>query len=247
MDNRTETLLELYYSNELSQSEAVELRQLLNTDAEAAAEWKWQQQIAKATQQMRLIEPAAAKKQPRRIMMWSSLAAAAALAAWAVATYFIPQPQTTVPMSVPEAVAANFEHYNNRMPFRALDPTVAKEVPAEVLHAFQLYDDPLQYAAAAEALGNVAAKYPKYPEARFYQGVALLGIQNYPAAIDALQKATNLDGTYRVPALYYLGLAQSGAGRYPQARQSFESYLKENTGRSYRTQANEMLKILPRE
>ena len=242
MDNRTESLLELYYANELTETEAVELRNLLDNDPEAAAEWKWQQQIAKATRQMKLTAPEAAKKQPRRILMWSSLAAAAALAAWAVATIFMPQQP-----SVQQAVASNFQHYDNRMPFKALDPTAASEVPAEVIRAFQLYDDPAQYSAAAEALGNIAGKYPDHPEYRFYQGVALLGIQNYPAAADALQKAADSGGSYRVPALYYLGLAQSGAGRYPEARQSFESYLKDKDGIPYRKQAGKMLKVLPQQ
>ena len=242
MDNRTETLLELYYANELSETEAVELRTLLDNDPEAAAEWKWQQQIAKATRQMKLTAPVGAGKQPRRILLWSALAAAAALAAWAVATIFMPQQA-----SVQESVAANFQHYDNRMSFKALDPTAAAEFPAEVLRAFQLYDNPAQYPAAAEALGNIADKYPEHPEYRFYQGVALLGIQKYPGAADALQKAVDSGGSYRVPALYYLGLAQSGAGRYAEARQSFESYLKDKDGIPYRKQAAKMLKVLPQQ
>ncbi|MCC6281886.1 MAG: hypothetical protein IT262_14880 [Saprospiraceae bacterium] len=239
MDNRTETLLELYYANELSETDAVELRHLLDNDPEAAAEWKWQQQIATATRQMKLEAPAAAPKQPLRILIWSSLAAAAALAAWAVATIFMPQQPT-----VQEAIASSFEHYPNRMSFKALDPTAAAEVPADVIRAFQLYDDPAQYRAAAEALGTIASKYPDHPEYGFYHGVALLGTQNYLAAADALQKTTLSDGPYRVPALYFLGLAQSGAGRYPEARQSFESYLKDKDGIPYRKKAGEMLKVL---
>lgn len=242
MDNRTETLLELYYANELSETDAVELRQLLDNDPEAAAEWKWQQQIAQATRQMKLEAPKTSPKQPLRILIWSSLAAAAALAAWAVATIFMPQQP-----SVPEAIASSFEHYPNRMSFKALDPTAAADVPAEVIRAFQMYDDSTQYRAAADALGSIAVKYPDHPEYSFYQGVALLGATNYPSAVDALQKATLANGPYRVPALYYLGLAQSGAGQYAAARQSFESYLKEKDGVPYRKKAGEMLKILPKE
>ena len=242
MDNRTDNLLELYFANELSETEAVELRTLLDNDPEAAAEFKWQQQIAGATRHMKLTAPSAViKKQPRRFMMWSALAAAAALTAWAVATIFMPQQST-----VPQAIANNYKPYPNLMPFKALDPTAAKGVPAEVIRAFQLYDDPAQFAAAAEALGKVADKYPEYPESRFYQGVALVGAQNYPPAVDALQKVVASGGANRVPALYYLGLAQSGAGSYQQARQSFESYLKEKEGVPYRKQATEMLKVLPK-
>ena len=242
MDNRTDNLLELYFANELSETEAVELRTLLDNDPEAAAEFKWQQQIAGATRHMKLTAPSAViKKQPRRFMMWSALAAAAALTAWAVATIFMPQQST-----VPQAIANNYKPYPNLMPFKALDPTAAKGVPAEVIRAFQLYDDPAQFAAAAEALGKVADKYPEYPESRFYQGVALVGAQNDPPAVDALQKVVASGGANRVPALYYLGLAQSGAGSYGQARQSFESYLKEKEGVPYRKQATEMLKVLPK-
>jgi len=244
MDNRTDILLELYFANDLSETEAVELRTLLDDDPEAAAEFKWQQQIAGATRHMKLAAPSVAiKKQPRRLLMWSALAAAAAFAGWVVATIFIPF--TSQQTTVPEAIATNYKPYPNLMPFKALDPTAAEGVPAEVIRAFQLYDDPAQFAAAAVALGKVADKYPEYPESRFYQGVAFVGIQNYPPAVDALQKAVASGDTYRVPALYYLGLAQSGAGSYQQARQSFESYLKEKDGVPYRKQAAEMLKVLP--
>lgn len=245
MDNRTDNLLELYFANEISETEAVELRTLLDNDPEAAAEFKWQQQIAGATSQMKLTAPSAViKKQPRRLLMWSTLAAAAALAAWAIATVIIPT--TSQQTTVPEALATHYKPYPNLMPFKALDPTAAEGVPAEVIRAFQLYDDPAQFAAAAEALGKVADKYPQYPESRFYQGVALVGIQNYSEAVDALQKVVALGGSNRVPALFYLGLAHSGAGSYPQARQSFESYLKEKDGVPYRKQATEMLKVLPK-
>ncbi len=245
MDNRTDILLELYFANELSETEAVELRTLLDNDPEAAAEFKWQQQIAGATRHMKLTAPSAGiQKQPRRIMMWPRLAAAAALAGVIVVIGIIITNRLQQP-TVPEAIASNYKPYPNLMPFKALDPTAADGVPAEVIRAFQLYDDPTQFAAAAEALGKVADKYPEYPESRFYQGVALVGAQNYPLAVDALQKAVASGGTNRVPALYYLGLAQSGAGSYQQARQSFESYLKEKDGVPYRKQATEMLKVLP--
>jgi len=245
MDNRTDILLELYFANELSETEAVELRTLLDNDPEAAAEFKWQQQIAGATRHMKLTAPAVGiKKQPKRLLMWSALAAAAALAGWFVANLYILN--TSQQMTVPEAIANNYKPYPNLMPFKALDPTAADAVPAEVIRAFQLYDDPAQFAAAAEALGKVADKYPEYPESRFYQGVALVGAQNYPPAVDALQKVVASGGANRVPALYYLGLAQSGAGSYGQARQSFESYLKEKDGVPYRKQAAEMLKVLPK-
>ncbi len=242
MDNRTETLLELYFANALSEADAVVLRNLLDNDPEAAAEFNWRQQIAQATRHLQLARPELQKKQPLKIMIWSSLAVAAALAAWAVATIFMPGTP-----SVPEAVASHFEHYPNRMSFKALDPTAAADVPAEVIRAFQLYDDTTQYQAAADALGTIAAKYPEHPEYGLYQGVALLGVRDYPLAITALQKAADTQGSWRVPALYYLGLAQSGAQQYQKARQSFQSYLNDKDGIPYRKQATEMLKILPGE
>ena len=239
MDNRTETLLELYFANEISETEALELRQLLDNDPEAAAEWKWQEQIAQTTRQMKLSAPTTVvQTKPRRFLLWSTIAAAAALAAWAVATIFMPQ-------SVPEAVATNFKPYPNRMSFKALDPTAAAETPAAVIRAFQLYDDKAKHAEAAEALGSIADKYPEHPEYRFYQGVALISIKNYPQAVDVLQQIVASEGSYRAPTLYYLGLAQSGAGRYAEARQSFESYLNHKDGKPYKEEAKHMLEILP--
>lgn len=247
MDNRTETLLESYFANTLSEKEARELREVLSTDPEAATEWKWRQQIAHTTRNMHLTAPERSSAPAVVVPMWRSFSRmAAALAVVVVASGLLVYFWKNQP-DVSEAVAANFEHYPNNMPFRALDPAAAAEYPAEVVRAFQLYDDPAQYPAAAEALGAVAAKYPDHPEYAMYQGVALLGDKNYAAAVEALQKVTASGSKYRTPALFYLGLAQSGAGNPAAARQSFESYLKDKDGVPFRKKAEAMLKILPEE
>ncbi len=245
MDNRTETLLESYFANELSEKEAGELRGLLNADPEAAAEWKWRQQIAQTTRQMNLSLPTQTSATVVKMPIWRSFSRlAAGLAVVVVAAGLLVHYLS--PADVPEALAAGFEHYPNNMPFKALDPTAAAQYPAEVLRAFQLYDDPTQYAAAAEALGTVAAKYPDHPEYGMYQGVALLGAKNYAPAVEALQKVVASNTKYRTPALYYLGLAQSGTGNYPEARQSFERYLNDKDGVPFRKKAQALLKVLPK-
>ena len=247
MDNRTETLLELYFSNALSEKDAQELRSVLSTDPEAATELKWRQQIAQSTRQMKLSMPERTSAPATVVPMWRSFSRmAAALAFVVIASGLLVYLLKKQP-DVSDAVATNFEHYPNNMPFKALDPTAAAEYPAEVVRAFQLYDDPAQYPAAADALSAVAAKYPDHPEYAMYQGVALLGAKNYAAATEALQKVAFSDTKYHTPALFYLGLAQSGAGNHKAARQSFESYLKEKDGVPFRKKAEAMLKILPEE
>lgn len=247
MDNRTETLLESYFANTLSEKDARELRDVLNSDPEAATELKWRQQIAQSTRQMKLSVPERTSAPAVVVPMWRSFSRmAAALAVIVVASGLLVYLLKKQP-AVSEAVATNFEHYPNNMPFKALDPTAAAAYPAEVLRAFQLYDDPAQYPAAADALGAVAAKYPDHPEYAMYQGVALLGAKNYAAAMEALQKVALSNTKYHTPALFYLGLAQSGAGNHKAARQSFESYLKDKDGVPFRKKAEAMLNVLPEE
>ena len=85
MDNRTETLLELYFSNELSEKEAQELRTLLEDDPEAMAEWKWQQQIAQASRHLKLTAPVQQAAPARVVPMWQTFAKLAAAAAVLIA------------------------------------------------------------------------------------------------------------------------------------------------------------------
>ena len=112
MDNRTETLLELYFSNELSEKEAQELRTLLEDDPEAMAEWKWQQQIAQASRHLKLTAPVQQAAPARVVPMWQTFAKLAAAAAVLIAAVvMLPQLWTSKTNSVPEAIAANFKHF----------------------------------------------------------------------------------------------------------------------------------------
>lgn len=246
MDNRTDTLLDLYFSNEISEKEASELKGLLHNDPEAAAEWKWRQQIAQTTRQMKLETSAAPTATVVQMPVWRSFSRLAAglvfvVAAAGLVFYFINrQPD------IQEAVAQQFEPHRNNMPFRALDPAAAAEYPAEVIRAFQMYDDPAQLAQAAEALGAIAAKYPEHPEYALYQGVSLVGIKKYAEAASVLRPIANSSTKYHTPALFFLGLAYSGNTQYPEARQVLEAYVKDKDGKTYREKALYMLKILPK-
>lgn len=244
MDNRTETLLELYFSNDLSEKEAVELRTLIENDPEAAVEWKWQQQIAQASRQLRLTAPVQRVAPAPVVPMWRSFAKLAAAVVVLIAAVTMIDRIWNKP-SVSEAVVANFEPYPNDLVSNSRDINVDEQPSAEMRRAFELYDDPAQYPAAAEALGMLAARYPDRPEYSLYQGVALLGAHDYPSAITALEKAAASNTKYHTPALYYLGLAQSGAEQYPAARQSFERYLADKNGVPFRKKAEKMLKVLP--
>lgn len=246
MDNRTDTLLDLYFSNEISEKEAAELKGLLHNDPEAAAEWKWRQQISRTTRQMKLETSASPTATVVQMPVWRSFSRLAAGLVFVVAAAGLLFYITNRQPDVQEAVAAQFEPYPNNMPFRALDPTAAAEYPAEVIRAFQLYDDPAKLAEAAEALGAIAAKYPDHPEYAMYHGVSLVGLQKYAEAITTLQPISNSTTKYHTPALYYLGLAHSGNRQYVEARQVFERYIKDKDGVPYRKKAQEMLNILPK-
>jgi hypothetical protein len=255
MDNRTEQLLEGYFANTLTEGEAKELRDLLDKDPEAAAEWRWQQQIAAAVGQAEWQRPAlqapqptaAAPKPALRLKLWLPLAAAAALAAWVVAKQFM-APQPGALPADPARYAAHFEHYANRMPFRALG--APQEVPKAVLDAFQLYDaaetDPTRYPEAAAAIGKVAAEFPDEPAYQFYHGMALLGAKDHRAALQPLQAVSAApNSSYRTPARYFLGIAHAAQGDYPAARAALQGYLDDPAGVPYKAKAQALLHDLP--
>lgn len=241
MDNRTETLLDLYFSNELSKKEAQELQTLLDKDPEVAAEWKWEQQIAQAARNLKLNAPAQRPAAAPVVPMWRSFAKIAAAIVVVIAAVTLFDRIWNQP-SVPDAVAANFEPYPNDLASNSR----GAGAEAEIQRAFKLYRNPEQYPEAAQALGALAARYPDQPAYSLFQGVALLGAKSYDPAISALQTAASSNTRYHTPALFYLGLAQSGAGQYDAARQSFEKYLADRDGIPYRAKAEKMLKVLPK-
>jgi tetratricopeptide (TPR) repeat protein len=253
MEDRTERLFESYFANELSAEQAQELRDILAKDPEAEAEFAWQQRIASHTKSLSLagsIENHAwreATKPPfRTVSIWrQAMAAAAAIAVLVVAYTIIKDAGTKAPTQQ-ELIAANFRYYPNKLPFKSLGGggDSSSQVPQSVIAAFQIYDDSTQYHAAAQALAKIVSENPDKIEYRFYQGVALLGDQQYLAAATALQPVADTVGTYQVPALYYLGLAHLGAGDQGQAKKYLQAYRDSEEGITFRKQTQNLLNAL---
>jgi tetratricopeptide (TPR) repeat protein len=252
MEDRTERLFESYFANEISAAQAQELRDILAKDSEAAAEFAWQQRIASHTKSLSLagsIENAAwreATKPPfRTVNIWRQAMAAAAAVAVLVVAYIFIQPFGSKAPTTDGLVASNFRYYPNKLPFKSLGGSDNdSKVPQSVIAAFQIYDDSTQYRAAAQALAKVVAENPDKIEYRFYQGVALIGDQQYPAAVAALQPVAEAVGTYQVPALYYLGLAHLGAGDKAQAKKFLQAYRDSDEGITFQKQAQNLLNAL---
>ena len=252
MDTRTEQLIEAFFANELSTTETRDLRGRLANDPEAAAEFAWQQRLAGQVGKLSLRDgiqnntwKEAAKPPFRQVTMWPRmLAAAAAIALLIVAALFIFPPGGASPEN---AVADNFVHYPNKMPFKSLggQDKSDDQVPPAVLEAFRLYDDPARAREAAAALAGIAAAYPDRLEYRFYQGVALLADRQYAPAARALQPVADSDNSYKTASFYYLGLAYAGMGEKEQARRALQNYLGvQDEVLTYREQAQNVLKSL---
>ena len=249
MNTRTEQLIELFYANDISETETLELRSVLANDPAAKAEFKWQQQLAGKVSQLSLsgsIQNAGwkeATKPPfRKVTMWPKMMAAAAAIALLVVAWVLFSPE-----KMESVVAGNYVHYPNKMPFRSLGGAVESgdQVPRDVLDAFELYDAADQPGAAARALANIAAAYPDRMDYRFYQGVALIGDGQYGAAVLALRPVADSDDAYKTPALYYLGLAYAGSGDKAQARTALNAYLgSTDEVLTYREQAEKVLKAV---
>lgn len=246
MENRADQLLEAYFANTLTESEALELQQLVANDPAIAAELAFQQRIAAAAQSKSLSDSiqdtawraVANKPFPSgavKVKMGSryAFALAAALALMIVAYLFMQPP------SLQTIVADNAKAYPNKMKFKSLGKE-AETVSPEVIRAFQLYDNQ-NYSATALALQPVVAANLDRVDYRFYWGVSLLKSNQYPAAVSALTPATQGQHEYQVPALYYLGLACAGSGDHACARQNLKAYLDSPDGVTFRTQAKAVL------
>lgn len=99
MNTRTEQLIEAWFANTLSENEASELRQLLATDPEVAAEFAWQQSLAHTVRTGKLgndsIHDRLHEVERRfrfRHLTFRILAIAAAVSMLVVATWFLNRP-----------------------------------------------------------------------------------------------------------------------------------------------------------
>lgn len=246
MNYRAEQLIESYFANALSEAESQELKTLLASDQEAAAEFAWQQSLARQVSKLSLSKSIqndtlrqAAKPPFRRVNMWRTLlVAAAALALVVVAYLFIPGSGNSEAL-----VAASFEHFPNKMKFKNLGAS-EETVPPDVLEAFAEYDKK-NYTAAAAKLTTIANANPTRIDFRFYQGVAQIGAHQYREAIAALTAvADDASSTYSTASRYYLGVAYAHEKDIPQAKKYLEAYMAAADGVTFRDQAGKLLKAL---
>jgi|GEM_PF-3072297 len=309
MNTRTEQLIEAWFANTLSENEASELRQLLATDPEVAAEFAWQQSLARAVRTGKLgndsIHNRLNEVERRfrfRQLTFRILAIAAAVSMLVVAIWFFnrpgpapdevadisqrdtletkPQPVVTTPQdsallqkealerekqaaekelqrqkaeqqrlrklrdSLKIEVVANFQHFMNDSEFNAAGGVEEGKKMAK--EAFILYDDK-KYPQAATAFKSVLQNDPANNQYQFFYAISLLGAQQYPAAASILQSLTKQEGDYQTPSKYYLGLALTGAGKYKEARQAFQDYLKAPNNRQFNSLTKTMLSKLPAE
>ena len=257
MENTAEHLLEKYFANLLSPAEQAELQQRLADDPALRQELAWQRNLGVALRSQSLgnglqnpeWRQAAVPPKPairRRLFLWS-VAAAASVVALVAAVWFFSLPKNTVE----NTVATNLSHYPNRMDFRSLGGSEAGQEapPDDVRSAFELYDDSTNYHRSAEALGAVVQRYPDRLAYRFYYGCALLQDKQYAPAIYQLQPVAGAsDNAFQAAALYHLGLAYAGAGKYAQARTTLQAFLQApSTLKKYRTPAENVLRALPGE
>ncbi len=255
MENNTEHLFEKHFANDLSPAERSELQQLLDHDPGLRQELTWQQNLGRSLRSKSLrdglqnsaFRDAAEPSKPairRNLFLWS-IAAAASVVALMAAVWFFSLPKDPVD----NALATNLTHYPNRMDFRSLGgPEAGQEAPPDaVRRAFELYDDSTNYHRSAEALGAVVQQYPERLAYRFYYGCALLRDKQYALAIYNLQPVAGApDNAYQAAALYQLGLAYAGAGKYSQARVTLAQFLTApNTLEKYRVPAENVLRALP--
>ncbi|MFN0213971.1 MAG: tetratricopeptide repeat protein [Saprospiraceae bacterium] len=242
MENRAEHLLESYFANTLTEAEATELKQLVSADPALATELAFQQRVATAVQSRSFADNiqnmtwrAAAQNNSSGAAMKVFInhryfyAAAAALALLLVAYLFI------MPPSLQSVVADNSKEYPNKMKFKSLGDE-SEQVPENVIQAFEFYDNK-KYGEASKSLQIIAANNRERMDYRFYWGVSLVKDKQYSEAIAVLSPLVQAQGAWKVPALYYLGLACAGYGDKDCARQNLEAYIESSEGVSFRAQA----------
>jgi tetratricopeptide (TPR) repeat protein len=249
MENRTEHLLEAYFAHSLNATEAEELKTLLQTDPKLAAEFRFQQQIARSVKDQSLrsgIEnqewakatiPPVGQDAGTAIKrsMWSRYlyAAAAVITLLVLAWVYIPGGKGG------DLIAEQTAPYPNKMTFKSFGGD-SQTVPQEVIQAFSLYDQ-AKYPEAAQALGSLVASYPDNVDYRFYWGVSLIHAQQYPTAIKALEPISQGQNDFKTVSYYYLGLAYAGNKEMDQAKTLLQRYLDATDGVSFRKQAKKVL------
>ena len=256
MNNRADQLLDLYFSRTISSEEETELRQLLATDRTLAHEFSWQIQLARKAnfagnhhppkERLRSEEEQLKNLPGSGKMRFLYRTAAAILllgaAMWLLKPYFF---TSKAVVSDPVAIAMdNFEHYPNKITIRVAGSTQDDSIPLAVRDALKVYDNK-DYLQAAEAFRTIVENYPNEISYRFYYGVSLVGCKQFVAAIPPLEQTTQQDNIFKTPALFYLALANTGARRFPQARQALNNYLEDANGVPYRKKAVALLKELP--
>lgn len=256
MNNRTEQLLDLYFSQAISADDEAELRQLLANDPSRAQEVSWQIQL---TQRADLAgkhhplkdrlrqEEQRLQSQPKSGGRFRLLyRSAAAILLLGVATWFFLDRIIPATPIDPEAVAIqNFEHFPNRIAIPVAGAVADDSIPLSVRDALRIYDRH-NYQQAASALQTIVQQYPGEISYQFYYGVSLVGCKQFKEAIPPLELTSKQDNIYQTPALFYLALANIGASRFPQARQALKSYLDDTTnGIPYRAKAITLLEDLP--
>ena len=101
-----------------------------------------------------------------------------------------------------------------------------------------------KFSDAAETLKTALALQPNSPAALLYHGLALEGTNNLNGAEQELKIAHDLGGPNYAVALFHLGQIYMNKGQRAEARQAFESYVREAPGGPNAAQARKMIGIL---
>ncbi|MCB0523376.1 MAG: tetratricopeptide repeat protein [Lewinellaceae bacterium] len=245
MDNRTEELIESYFSGSLNTEESRELQSIMDTDPAAAAEFEWQKKLAREISKLSLRESIqntdwreASKPPFQKVVMWKKIAAIAASIAVILIAWFV-MPQLGAPSSE-SIVAESFEHYPNKMKFKSMGGS-EEIVSQEVIDAFSAYDGK-DYTTAISKLESVVNQNPDRLDYQFYLGVAETGNKDYQRAVNTLSPvAQSANSAYNTVAKYYLGVAYAGLKDRENARKYLKAYLDATDGVSFRKQAQKLL------
>jgi tetratricopeptide (TPR) repeat protein len=101
-----------------------------------------------------------------------------------------------------------------------------------------------QFSDAAETLKTALALQPNSPAAILYHGFALEGTNDLNGAEQELKTAHDLGGAAYAVALFHLGQIYMNKGEREQARQAFESYVREAPSGPNAAEARKMIGIL---
>lgn len=248
MNYRTEQLIESYFAATITEAESKELKAALDSDPEAAAEFAWQQKLARKVSKLSLSKSIqneqwreAAKSPFRQVKMLRTALAAAAAIVLLIVAYYVIQPGSS-PVTTQELVAQSIEHFPNKMKFKNLGGDM-ETVSPDVLDAFAAYDNK-DYIAAAKEMTTVVNANATRMDYRFYLGMAFIGSKKYAETINALTMVAKDTSSYSTPARYFLGVAYAGINDVKQAKKYLNEYIAAEDGVQYRKQANRLLERL---